>query len=62
MDNSAYNLRHQIRSYDSNFVEDSEIDKKELIKRTHKSNIITQNIVDYLKTFPARVDGVKFYL
>lgn len=57
MDNSAYNLISD-KSYDSNFVEDSEIDKKELIKRTHKSNIITQNIVDYLKTFPARVDGI----
>ena len=57
MDNSAYNLISD-KSYDSNFVEDSEIDKKELIKRTHKSDIITKNIVDYLKTFPARVDGI----
>ena len=57
LDNDAYNLISD-KSYDTNFVEDSEIDKKELIKKTHKSNIISQNIVDYLKTFPARVDGI----
>lgn len=40
------------------FEEDSEIDKKYLIRKTYKSNIISQNIIDYIKTFPSRGDGI----
>lgn len=41
-----------------NDLSDDDIDKKELLRKTHKSNIITQNIIDYIKTFPAKMDGI----
>lgn len=42
----------------NNINDGEEIDKKSIIKKSNKSDIISQNIIDYINTFPARADGV----
>ena len=44
-------------SYGLSIVTDDE-DASAMLMATPKSNIIVRNVLDYLKTFPARVDGI----
>jgi hypothetical protein len=57
MGNFNYNLISE-KVFENELVDDDEIDKKNLIKKTHKSDILYKNISDYLKTFPSALDGI----
>lgn len=49
-----------LNSYvDSIIEDDDEFDIGEMLHSTPKSLIISENIIDYLKVFPTRVDGIK---
>ncbi|MBL4935569.1 ATP-binding protein [Clostridium sp. YIM B02515] len=53
----SYNLISE-KVFENELVDDEELDKKELIKKSHKSDILSKNIDDYLKTFPSTLDGI----
>lgn len=40
------------------FEVEDDVSRNQLIRKTYKSDIICENIVDYIKTFPARIDGL----
>lgn len=40
------------------FEVEDDVNRYQLVRKTYKSEIISQNIVDYIKTFPARIDGL----
>lgn len=42
----------------NDLLELEEYDSKCIKKKSHKSEIISQNIIDYVNTFPARADGI----
>ena len=42
----------------NDMVESEEFNNKNFKKKSHKSDIISQNIIDYINTFPARADGI----
>jgi hypothetical protein len=44
-------------NYESVLVADDE-DDETWLKKTPESNILSRNIIDYVKTFPARIDGL----
>jgi DNA phosphorothioation-dependent restriction protein DptH len=53
----SFNLISE-KVFESELVDDEELDKKDLIKKSHKSDILSKNIDDYLKTFPSTLDGI----
>lgn len=42
----------------NDIIEYEDINLKDMTKKSYKSDIITNNIVEYIKTFPARADGI----
>ncbi len=42
----------------NDMLENEELNIKSFKKKSHKSDIISQNIMDYISTFPARADGI----
>lgn len=42
----------------NDMLESEEFNNKSFKKKSHKSDIISQSIMDYIKTFPARADGI----
>lgn len=42
----------------NDILENEESNNKSFKKKSHKSDIISQNIIDYITTFPARADGI----
>ena len=60
---AIYNLQHDVLSLLTdngvrNDLIEIEEENKNISKKSHKSEIIAHNLIDYLKTFPARADGV----
>lgn len=60
-----YRDNHELNSilsdtvFDHNdILEDEELNSKELLKISPQSNIIYKNIINYIKTFPYKIDGL----
>lgn len=52
-----YNLISE-KVFENELLDDEELDKKELIRKSQKSDILSKNIEDYINTFPSTLDGI----
>lgn len=49
-------------TFDNQIVDDEEIEASEMLQETPQSKIIFRNIIDYLRTFPAKTDGINILI
>ncbi len=62
-DNQELNSILSDNVFDHNdILEDEELNTKELLKISPQSNIIYKNIVNYIKTFPYKIDGLNILI
>lgn len=54
-----YKSEEILNGYNSLIIEDDEINISDILKSSPKSLIISENIIDYIKIFPTRADGIK---
>ena len=54
-----YKSEEILNGYNDLIIEDDEINISDMLKSSPKALIISENIIDYIKIFPTRADGIK---